>query len=643
MNLNRWVLAMLLVVALCLLVFWRPQGAVEKDVVVDSIPSLVEPSDVGVAAPIEEEPVNFEVEADTAKTAMPDELRVVRLELIVKDEANQPESGARVSLSGPVEVSMKTTSSPLVFESLPQGRYTVLIEHKRFPTLEKRLTIREDMTQTYTLKSYVLKGQVLDADRRLPINKFSVQWIGSKADGNRDKFVNTHGEYTMICTRGLLEGVRISAPGYVPQQLSMDDFTMNGSDLRRNVLLEPAGDGIKGIVVDTAGKPIAGAFVFLDSRTNTQPEFGHVKTITAQDGVFRLDPIEKAKKYIVASHPGYAPAYVMYEKEHHYRELRIRLGAGASVYGSITQAGNPAPNQSVDLMYFGDMQYGDWTAKTNAQGQYEIMGLPPGRCRLVCEVSFPKVADSPTRKPKVTDNPSRNIKFDVSLELAEGESRHHDFEIPASTGALEVHLLNPAEEDEIEGVMLQSLDGQNRMSIEGGADKSGLIAFDEIPVGRWMVLFAFGSDSSMSILRKEVEIYAEETTFVEVQLQQGTGRISGLVSGYTEDSFLMIMLYEEAFETMTTNFTEDIYALLSESIVPKNLIAFWLDFSIFGNNDRNDDFTPYSLLNIPKGEYSLVALEATEMGIDEGSIDWDVIMHEVSIHDNEETEIDIEF
>ncbi|NOT31430.1 MAG: hypothetical protein HOP15_13365 [Planctomycetes bacterium] len=152
------------------------------------------------------------------------------------------------------------------------------------------------------------------------------------------------------------------------------------------------GFDIAGLVTDEAGRPVAGAGIWLGK----SPELAHGTRVarSAADGSFRLRGILHAN--LGARAPGYRPSQIAYffgapqgEVSAH---LVLRAGSGElrgsvtdlsgqPVPGAVVRVGSPGPtdrNANQDL----DEDWGT-LARTDEEGDFHVTGLNPGPCPLL--------------------------------------------------------------------------------------------------------------------------------------------------------------------------------------------------------------------------------------------------------------------
>jgi beta-lactamase regulating signal transducer with metallopeptidase domain/protocatechuate 3,4-dioxygenase beta subunit/5-hydroxyisourate hydrolase-like protein (transthyretin family) len=161
-----------------------------------------------------------------------------------------------------------------------------------------------------------------------------------------------------------------------------------GSAAEASFALEPALD-VKGVVIDEAGKPIAGAEI--DANGNTSRSSGGIERTTSnQDGSFEIfnfplapasDEHETEKGVVSVFHPDYVRAslddvYALSADEQ--KSLRIVLPTGYTVTGVVLDTEQkPVANIMVEAAKEETGKSSDRKATTtDAAGKYTLRGLP---------------------------------------------------------------------------------------------------------------------------------------------------------------------------------------------------------------------------------------------------------------------------
>jgi protocatechuate 3,4-dioxygenase beta subunit len=209
---------------------------------------------------------------------------------------------------------------------------------------------------------------------------------------------------------------------------------------------------VEGRVVDTAGKPIAGANVAVRAVRNTiwkkQPKEIFGQTTTDKSGNFRMSvPAIHAAEYqtpdIVAMADGYGVNEAILKRDAPYQKVIVKLEAeGPPVIGRLVDPdGKPAAGVEVELKNFytllndpnaknypGGVKTAAWpaTAKSDDQGRFSFHGIGrdvPHPMRISVEVDDPRYAPQEfrldidgTKVPEAKLSPARIINGVVTHE-----------------------------------------------------------------------------------------------------------------------------------------------------------------------------------------------------------------------------------
>lgn len=265
-------------------------------------------------------------------------------------------------------VSAITTAGLLLGVTDKEGRLAVTVP--RAGDLAIQLTapdcrwlqanVRQDSPTVLKLNPpRVVKGQVVDRRTRQPI---AAAWVWPEGYPSCSARSDKEGRYT-VSLPGLNEPhVRGAAPGHQPESLAAGP----GSLLLALAPTETR--SAFGRVVDFQGRPVPGAEVLLEGRTN-------FKAATDQNGRFRIGKIGEGPFDLQARAPGFLTTRV--------RQVPVPPGPGDADLGVISlQAGTVLEGRVVDPeggpVEGANVQADSFSAVTDGGGLFSLAGLREG-------------------------------------------------------------------------------------------------------------------------------------------------------------------------------------------------------------------------------------------------------------------------
>jgi protocatechuate 3,4-dioxygenase beta subunit len=340
----------------------------------------------------------------------------------VTDEADRPLPEARVLAFGPGGDAAATSrwearadlGGKFVFEGLPRGRYTLLVEAVGLSSLEPPAFDVPGAAPVIRLSGQgrSLSGSVASAGT--PISGARVRLGGANGTLARSTLSDAGGRFVF---HGLGAGVYElrATKGLLASPVAADVPTdADGADAgaRAPATLELGpGLGVDGVVVDESGHGLAGAEVRAE-RAADDPLAD--STTTKRDGRFQLGPLSPGRFRLVARAPGYLPraaasvtlapgAGLPPQRLELVRaaaaEGRVADARGAPVAGAQVRCGgggadlmdlavifDPLPLAAEAAVLAGGAGPGRGATKiavTDARGGFRLEDLLPGPVRLV--------------------------------------------------------------------------------------------------------------------------------------------------------------------------------------------------------------------------------------------------------------------
>jgi RNA polymerase sigma-70 factor (ECF subfamily) len=208
--------------------------------------------------------------------------------------------------------------------------------------------------RNFTLEKYpTIQGRVTDATTGLPIEKFHlIDWSGGSA--REAEYIGrlnrrSIGRFPDGVFAHRAEGyndvaIAVSAPGYLTGVVYLDPVSPGEAVQQVNIRLHPS-TPIKGTVLDTNGKPVRGARIYLgyplmvagDSIGSYGGQQGVAQS--KSDGSFSITGYGESQMVVSAHKPGYAPTWT--ELTSHSAHVNLVMTRGTRIEGQITYRGTP--------------------------------------------------------------------------------------------------------------------------------------------------------------------------------------------------------------------------------------------------------------------------------------------------------------
>jgi len=387
--------------------------------------------------------------------------------------------------------------------------------------------------------------------------------------------------------------LRIWQEGYVEQEIAVSAEELANTPHNVAIALEPSLDGLEGIVVDTRGQPIPGAYI-LENRMSWAGDVPQkAETYTGPDGRFRIGPTREPKQDIIAWHPEYAPGYAtIYPGTPPHQLLRIVLQGMAAVRGRVTLDGEPLEKCQVVAFYKGERALDENGKHTDADGTYELTGLPPGLAQVQARVDASAWGGS-------------GVDIARTAELVAGEVTLVDFELQRPTGMLEGRIVMASGAVEDAGVRLELETEQGSVryeaSVEDAEDGDGGVAFyriENVLAGKGILYVAAGDESELffRITRHEVTMPPGGHVVRDITLSANCGVTGRVTNRESCDIVGVVVLEGESSLTaydVVSGFMEE-EDLESVPIAALTIVSG----GIFGSGKEN-----------PTGEYAVQTLD----------------------------------
>jgi protocatechuate 3,4-dioxygenase beta subunit len=269
----------------------------------------------------------------------------------------------RRAASGPA-TALATGEGTFTFKEIPAGTYRISFNA---PTIEtkvlERVTIPGDLpvVELKAVGKTRLAGTVTDAASGKPLAQFGIRVQKLETIGNGPNYVQ-EGTWTQFNNAGGKFSIDLVGPGVYQVQASADGYAWLWSDKVRvenagsvgNVALKLSkGGSLAGVVVDPAGKPVAGAKVIPLSMARTTAMRGEDRfegeagaVTTDPRGAFTINFLAPGDEQLKVVHQDFAPQVAKGFKITEGQKAdagTIKLTLGGTVEGTVyEETGKPA-------------------------------------------------------------------------------------------------------------------------------------------------------------------------------------------------------------------------------------------------------------------------------------------------------------
>lgn len=430
---------------------------------------------------------------------------------------------------------------------IPEGRYSTFVQHHVHGSTWGQAAAGDDNIEFVlkAIKPSGLTGRVVAAETDEAITKFDIQvtdWSVDKLHdsgfGFFDSIENENGEFYKNKISQSRVTVIVRAPGREMKYVKVD--LSQGPPDELVVRLERSAIA-KGVVVTSAGAPVAGAYMLLsafphslvarlsegDGLWTDWLERNKVAR-SKEDGTFEIDSLIPELRVITAYHPGHGFGSVGASKATVANTpLRITLSEGGSIAGTVTVAGVPIKGVGVSIASsgpFGENSMGG--AGTDENGAYQMNGVPAGTWTVALTV--------PSGRAPTPMNFLNGRRIDrEGVVVADGQVTALDFDVPADGVSIEGTVLldgQPA----AKGQVIVFLDGTDSDSDQTLLE-AGRYRFDNLPEGPVRIVARGGLDESNQHSKtRSVTLEAAQTNEIDFELAGGV-TLQGTVRGLRQE------------------------------------------------------------------------------------------------------------
>jgi beta-lactamase regulating signal transducer with metallopeptidase domain len=277
-------------------------------------------------------------------------------------------------------------------------------------------------------RDWTISGRVIDSETRQPLASFHVT-PGQTDQFNRIRLESlqsvdgTKGSYLAYVNKRVAQPLlKIEADGYLPGSITLIPQDSNNSDIALT-----KGTGPSGTVLDSDGKPAAGAsLVLLCEGTDQVGLNSHgeltaywnnkLMTNTDADGHFKFQPELGMKIVAAATSNGFAMVNVEELSAH----PEIRLQSFGKITGTLQRTSALGTNEILDLAFTDKdarnlprINLNNHT-RTDSQGHFTFEGVPPGPLQLSYRVPMGNQSWQNEPLQLVDLRPAQNLELQVN-------------------------------------------------------------------------------------------------------------------------------------------------------------------------------------------------------------------------------------
>lgn len=337
------------------------------------------------------------------------------------------------------------------------------------------------------LRAVVISGRVLAADTGEPIKAYwlnswetrndELEWgpdLSSRSDSLSGalRVDNEEGRFSLPHMGVGHITIAASAQGYRTGMAHVQATQEGESRSDIVVRLEPA-EMVRGIVVDTAGNPIAKASIHPGYPAST----GEV-TKTAADGTFSFLLANANASIISATHPNLTAGWTDFDPDAiRDQPVRIVLSHGGRLEGMVTIDGWPAGKDEAEVrLLFPNREYFDGRVdrgNTDETGSYAVGPVTPGTINTMISL----------RGETYPHDAGRWLEAEVEIE--DQETTHADFDFDGSYDAVIEGIMTVDEAPTKRSLVRvwATLENGNRVVVQTFCGDDGRYRLDGVPAG----------------------------------------------------------------------------------------------------------------------------------------------------------------
>jgi hypothetical protein len=271
--------------------------------------------------------------------------------------------------------------------------------------------------QIVLLRGGALEGRVLD-ERQRPVEGAEVEAIAERGSFQRVAITESGGRFAFAALPAelTLNVRRPESPMRIARRLPVR--ITEGSTAQLDIELAAVRDSLRVIVSDQEGRPVELAEVSALSLDPVEPL--RATEFSGRDGAVMLEQARGLELRLSAQAPGFARRVSVVSARTQAAELRLELERAVTVRGRITSLSGRRGVEGAFVLLSSQGQRR--TATSNADGDYEITQVTPGKVQIL--VSHPEFADAeldaelspPTRSDRAVELAAVDLREPARVE-----------------------------------------------------------------------------------------------------------------------------------------------------------------------------------------------------------------------------------
>jgi large repetitive protein len=259
-----------------------------------------------------------------------------------------------------------------------------------FIQVMRRITVPSDEIVVEIPSGGRVVGRVVDKTTKQPVTTFEAGISPSRGGGmmvmiappQTRPFTSESGSFVLDNVPPGTTTVAVRAPGYTMARVPNITVEEGKATQEVEVALD-RGVRVKGKVTGPDGAPVSGATVRIDFMANgriMRATFNDEQAVTDASGEFTFDSMEPGERTFNVTKSGFVGAQKTVDLKGSETRVELQLSSGIRVSGTVvSESGSPVAEADVSANSAAGGGMASRSAKTDANGNFVLEGVPPGR------------------------------------------------------------------------------------------------------------------------------------------------------------------------------------------------------------------------------------------------------------------------